>query len=770
MLMRKRAVVAGVLCAVAGRASATWSIVVVDVRTGEIAVASATCLTGFDLQANTPVLVVGVGGATAQSAVDQFGLNRTYIRDQFYLGTAPDAILTGLAARDTSHQSRQYGMVDALGRPLTFTGANAGAWAGGTTGQTGDLVYAVQGNVLTGQPVVDLAVQAIINTPGDIPAKVMAAMEAARLMGGDGRCSCNASDADGCGSPPPEFEKSAHIAYMIVARPGDRDGSNGNYRTLTSNTPSVAIADFDEDGRPDLATCGNSTTVSILRNVTEPGALAMFGAASTTPVGPTLRDIAPADMNADGHTDVVGTDQTNGRVVVMRGLGDGTLQPLGTFVCGTAPSAVAVADFNADSRPDVTAANSGTSTVGVLLHSGAGALGAATQFGAGAGANLIEAGDLDGDGDTDLVVGTATARTIEVLLNNGNGVFTAGASVTFAGAPFAIAVADLNDDGLDDIAATITGDNSARVLLSSGGGLSNAGFLVGGVPNGIVIRDFDNDTLPDLGVVNRTQRFFSVLRGAGDGSFGAPVNSPIGYLCSQLNAADFNADGWIDAATPMSSGSVTVTLNQQAGGGFNAYSGLAGGDYFMDFNVANQQVSDPDPVFQLRDLFDAWRAALVGVPDAAASSASFDAARIRAGGRSVATLTVSARDWSGAMVAIEPADVTLAHDAGVSSVGPPVANGDGTVSIPVMALAVCAVDAFEVTLTGFARPVVLMPPSTLELVSPADIDLDGFVTGIDFDLYVDAFESGDALGDYDGDGFVTGVDYDLYVQEFENPC
>ena len=61
-------------------------------------------------------------------------------------------------------------------------------------------------------------------------------------------------------------------------------------------------------------------------------------------------------------------------------------------------------------------------------------------------------------------------------------------------------------------------------------------------------------------------------------------------------------------------------------------------------------------------------------------------------------------------------------------------------------------------------------PAKFFTISAADFDGDGFVTGTDFDLYVAAFESGDASSDFDGDGFITGADYDAYVQEFENPC
>ena len=66
----------------------------------------------------------------------------------------------------------------------------------------GDIVYAVQGNVLTGPAVITAAEQAIRTTPGDLAEKLMAAMEASRFFGGDGRCSCNGNSPTQCGAPP----------------------------------------------------------------------------------------------------------------------------------------------------------------------------------------------------------------------------------------------------------------------------------------------------------------------------------------------------------------------------------------------------------------------------------------------------------------------------------------------------------------------------------------------------------------------------------------
>ena len=50
------------------------------------------------------------------------------------------------------------------------------------------------------------------------------ASEAARALGGDGRCSCTVGAPTSCGVPPPNFTKSAHVGFIVLARIGDVDG------------------------------------------------------------------------------------------------------------------------------------------------------------------------------------------------------------------------------------------------------------------------------------------------------------------------------------------------------------------------------------------------------------------------------------------------------------------------------------------------------------------------------------------------------------------
>jgi uncharacterized Ntn-hydrolase superfamily protein len=200
----------------------TWSIVLADSSTREVAVGTVTCLTTFDLAAIVPVIVVGEGAGACQAAGDFDGIRRPIIFNGLMNDVSPQDILVQLS-QVTGHQSRQYGITDTNGQMVTFSGSQTMQWTGGVVGSQGTMVYAIQGNVLTGPCVVPAIEQAILNTNGDLPQKLMEGMQAAKQMGGDGRCSCFSCCPTICGCPPPNFTKAGHIGAMIVARVGDTD-------------------------------------------------------------------------------------------------------------------------------------------------------------------------------------------------------------------------------------------------------------------------------------------------------------------------------------------------------------------------------------------------------------------------------------------------------------------------------------------------------------------------------------------------------------------
>src|SRR5262252_1074307 len=216
-------------------AFATWSVIAVDRSTGRVVIASATCVDRDDefLKGVQAVVVPGKGVAACQAAVDGTHANQMLVFQELQKGTDPKAIIELLSA-DPAFQSRQFGILDLEGRRAGHSGLTNGYVSQDMQGQVPgtEIFYSIQGNILRPGEVVPNAVQAFLNTKGAITDRVMAAMEAADGSGGDSRCSCPPPPADGSKPAIPCDGKTAHVAYILMADPGDTNGdshNNGKY-------------------------------------------------------------------------------------------------------------------------------------------------------------------------------------------------------------------------------------------------------------------------------------------------------------------------------------------------------------------------------------------------------------------------------------------------------------------------------------------------------------------------------------------------------------
>src|SRR5207248_11197923 len=82
-----------------------------------------------------------------------------------------------------------------------------------------------------------ISVEAFIKTPGAITDRVMAAMEAADGSGGDSRCTCPPWPTDGSKPKIPCDEKTAHVAYILMAEKGDTNGDRSEEHTSELQSP-----------------------------------------------------------------------------------------------------------------------------------------------------------------------------------------------------------------------------------------------------------------------------------------------------------------------------------------------------------------------------------------------------------------------------------------------------------------------------------------------------------------------------------------------------
>lgn len=757
------------LVALAGSASGTWSIIIINTRTGEVAAGSATCLTNFDLQANTPVLIPMVGAATAQSFVDSDGSNRTFIRDGMARGDSLSTILAGLAVRDSGHQTRQYGMAKVDGDRLTFSGTGAGGWAGGRVGRVGELVYAVQGNVLTGAPVVDEAVRAIEETPGDIAAKLMASMEAARVMGGDGRCSCNRGP-EGCGSPPPSFTKSAHIAYMLIGRDGDTVNCRAMYRTDRA-VGSAAVLDLNGDGKPDVAATGAGAGggLSLMENTSADG-LASLGPASGVPGGSTIRDVVTADLDGDGFGDVIASSAGSNAIAVWKGRVGGGLGAVALYPAGGSnPGTIAVGDLTGDGVADVVVSTIGTNDVWLLPGDGSGGFGAGQRLGVVTGVAGVSIGDLNGDGRAD-VAAVGSSTVVVGFVSDGSGGFVRQNLVTLPRAASGVFAGDLNGDGRADLVTVSANETTARLhVRRADGTYESSAVTLTGVGVSAALADLDRDGVSDLVVFGRS--LLHTMRGLGGGVFDGPRAWTHGWSAGKSSLADMDGDGDLDVVSSTSSQAVLLTANLSRPGEIDfGNAGCASGSMYMELNVANQTAAAPDPVITLREMYDAWRGDLAGVADAVVSEAAFERAYTTAGGKNPARLRVVLRDLDGRAVG-EGWDVrgVSAGAAGVI-VGEFARDEDGSYAADVRRGSTCGQARVKVIASDGSREVVLMPAAELAVGPLADWDGDGFVDFFDYDAFMSAYEAGASSADLDGDQRVTPTDLERFVSAFDVGC
>jgi uncharacterized Ntn-hydrolase superfamily protein len=175
----------------------TFSIVAVDLATGEVGSAGASCLDDDDIEGG--VLIIsdvhpGVGAIHTQSYWNP--VNQQYARQLMIDGVAPEDIIDSLVANDVQNNPgiRQYGVVDIFGdfaRSAAFTGQNCLDYKNHITGTN----YAIQGNILLGQQILDSMEAGFLNTEGSLVCKLMAAMQGANVAGADTRCMSNGTSS-----------------------------------------------------------------------------------------------------------------------------------------------------------------------------------------------------------------------------------------------------------------------------------------------------------------------------------------------------------------------------------------------------------------------------------------------------------------------------------------------------------------------------------------------------------------------------------------------
>ena len=187
-----------------GIAQHTFSIVAIDLVTGEVGGAGATC---YETVNDIADVHPGIGFIHTQSYAHP--TNQQYAKFLMDQGKSPQEIMTEMSKvvidAENTPELRQYAAVDLLngGRAASFTGQDCFDYKGQRVGSN----YAIAGNILLGAQVLDSMEEKFLSTQGSLADKLMAALQGGKIQGADKRCIDSAV--------------SSLSAYIIVAKSTD---------------------------------------------------------------------------------------------------------------------------------------------------------------------------------------------------------------------------------------------------------------------------------------------------------------------------------------------------------------------------------------------------------------------------------------------------------------------------------------------------------------------------------------------------------------------
>ena len=417
------------------------------------------------------------------------------------------------------------------------------------------------------------------------------------------------------------------VAYSVVC-PGCNGGvsillgdGTGNFSAPTNFTAgdsprSVAVGDFNGDGKQDLATANSdSDNVSILLG----DGAGNFSAPTNFTAGDSPRSVAVGDFNGDGKQDLavaysVDCLGCNGGVSILLGDGTGNFSAPTNFTAGDYPRSVAVGDFNGDGKQDLAVANIDSDNVSILLGDGTGNFGAPRNFGADFMPDSIAIGDFNGDGKQDLAAANQSSHNVSILLGDGAGDFSGPRNFGYLGlfGPDSIAIGDFNGDGKQDLAVANAYSDNVSILLGDGAGNFSAptNFAAGSYPTSVVVGDFNGDGKQDLAVANWGE-YPDYNGGVSIFLRECPaVNqiTPAGTTCSQFSSGSAETLGsvqygvnndliqrilprnflyWVKVTAPAGNNTVRITQTITTGNFNTFFAGKGNGSNVFDSNCAS---------------------------------------------------------------------------------------------------------------------------------------------------------------------------------------
>ncbi len=280
-----------------------------------------------------------------------------------------------------------------------------------------------------------------------------------------------------------------------------------------------------------------------------------------------------ADLDLDGHLDLISANQSIGNLSLFLGDGKGGFKHSSDVEAGSNPGFVSVADFNQDGFPDVVVANHETNYLTLLLGDSKGGFSAAKNspliIEVEPHPHVVKTHDLDGDGHIDIVVDHRQGEGLLVLRGLGDGEFDSpGTLVSTGGDPYrGFVIGDLNRDSKPDFVSP--NPMSIGVIFSSANSsLPSTSITIPSLsPFSVEIGDFNGDGLLDIVAASEGARPAVQVYFQGEGSFSKSNQTSFDLAngAKQMAVGDLNNDGIDDIIASSWNAEVLVLIGQRNG-------------------------------------------------------------------------------------------------------------------------------------------------------------------------------------------------------------